>query len=84
MFLSTNGSQILAWKNSHRKKKDASRGDVSGSLYKGYKNNWLKRTMSATHTPGQKEQPEGTILDGDHIVPGPGHIAPPPTHGVIK
>ena len=69
MFLSTNGSQILAWKNSHRKKKDASRGDVSGSLYKGYKNNWLKRTMSATHTPGQKEQPEGTILYGDHIVP---------------
>ena len=84
MFLSRNGSQILAWKNSHRKKKDASRGDVSGSLYKGYKNNWLKRTMSATHTPGQKEQPEGTILYGDHIVPGPGHIAPPPTHGVIK
>lgn len=84
MFLSRNGSQILAWKNSHRKKKDASRGDVSGSLYEGYKNNWLKRTVSATHTPGQKEQPEGTILYGDHIVPGPGHITPPPTHGVIK
>ena len=78
MFLSRNGSQILACKNSHRKKKDASRGDVSGILYEGYKNNWLKRTMSATHAPGQREQTEETILHGDHIIPGPGRTAPPP------
>ena len=70
--------------NSHRKKKDASRGNVPGSLYESYKINWLKRTVSATHAPGQKEQTEGKILHGDHIVPGPGHTAPPPTQGVIK
>lgn len=54
----------ISMENSHRKKKDASRGDVSGSLYEGYKNNWLKRTMSATHGPGQKEQTEGKYYMG--------------------
>ena len=49
--------------NSHRKKKDASRGNVPGSLYESYKNNWLKRTMSATHAPGHEL--EQTLGDGE-------------------
>lgn len=38
--------------------------------YEGYKNNWLKKTTSTTHTPGQRSNLKGQYYMGI-IVPGP-------------